>query len=170
MNKILKKLSGGDRRSIGRSKEVVLEVLQSPSIIVDVMEGLTDDDPIICMRASDVIEKVSSHTPEIILPHKEYILKIAQTALQKEVRWHIAQIIPRLDLSSKERKHFFSILLFYLNDQSKIVKTFSMQALADISLTDKKLKQKALKIIKELTETGSPAMKNRGKKLLKKII
>ena len=51
-------------------------------------------------------------------------------------------------------------------DKSKIVKTFSMQALADFAEQDKQLKPQVVKIIEKLIRTGSPAMQSRGSKLL----
>jgi hypothetical protein len=41
-----------------------------------------------------------------------------------------------------------------------------MQALADLAMKDKKLRGSVVKRLKDLTNTGTPAMKARGKKLL----
>jgi predicted ATP-dependent protease len=60
-------------------------------------------------------------------------------------------------------------LLTFLDDKSRIVKTFSMQALADLAQEDEVLRREANKIITDLVESGSPAMKSRGKKLLKQL-
>ena len=60
MRPILKKLAGGDRRSIGRSNEIVAEVLRHPSRLSHLFEGLANDDPLVRMRAADAIEKISA--------------------------------------------------------------------------------------------------------------
>ena len=44
-----------------------------------------------------------------------------------------------------------------------------MQALADFAAEDKKLKPRVVRVLLDLTETGSPAVKNRGKKLLQRL-
>ena len=49
MNAILKKLSGSDRRSIGRANAVVTEVLADPSLFGVVFDGMLDDDPVLRM-------------------------------------------------------------------------------------------------------------------------
>ncbi|MCI0697761.1 hypothetical protein L0337_37910 [candidate division KSB1 bacterium] len=85
------------------------------------------------------------------------------------MRWHVAQLFSRLEWSPKERRLIVDILKNYLTDESKIVKTFSMQALADIAEPDAKLRPQILKLLERLTRTGSPAMKARGKKLLAKL-
>jgi hypothetical protein len=93
----------------------------------------------------------------------------AVKAIRKEVRWHTAQILPRLILTTMERKKVFALLLDYLNDKSRIVKTFTMQALADIALQDNAYLDEVQDIWSQLTKIGNPAMKSRGKKLLLKL-
>jgi hypothetical protein len=85
---------------------------------------------------------------------------------QQEVRWHVAQMLPRLELSAKERAEAVEMLVGYLEDASKIVKTESMQALADLAAGDVRLQEKVIPLLEELTHTGSPAVRSRGRKLL----
>ncbi|NLS79136.1 MAG: hypothetical protein GXY76_17940, partial [Chloroflexi bacterium] len=47
MHPILGKLQGGDRRSIGRSDEVVAQVLADPALLAPLAEGLLADDPLV---------------------------------------------------------------------------------------------------------------------------
>jgi hypothetical protein len=58
------------------------------------------------------------------------------------------------------------ILVKYTQDKSRIVKTFSMQALADLAAEEQSLCPRVIGLLEELVETGSPAMRNRGQKLL----
>jgi hypothetical protein len=94
---------------------------------------------------------------------------LAATAKQQEVRWHLAQLVSRLKLSPRERRQAADILAEYLRDASKIVKTFSMQALADIAAQDADLRGPIVERLEMLTRTGSPAMKSRGRKLLARL-
>ncbi len=61
------------------------------------------------------------------------------------------------------------ILSDYLKDESRIVKTFAMQALSDIAERDEELRPGIIKQLEALTRIGSPAMKSRGKKLLARL-
>ena len=61
------------------------------------------------------------------------------------------------------------ILFGYLDDKSKIVRTFSMDALASFALKNGKLKPKVVRTITEMVESGSPAIQSRGRRLLKKL-
>ncbi len=166
---ILKKLSGGDRRSIGRVGEVVADVLDDPTLFETVFYGMLDDDPVIRMRSADAIEKITAKRLEYLQPYKTKLIQQVARIEQQEVRWHFAQMIPRLELSEDEQAVVVEILLGYLSDKSKIVKTFSMQALANLAEQDAGLRSQVIPLLEELTRTGSPAMKSRGRKLLGKL-
>ncbi|MEK7785160.1 MAG: hypothetical protein AAB658_07015, partial [Chloroflexota bacterium] len=56
---ILKKLEGGDLRSIGRSEEVAADVLADPALFGELFDGMLDDNPLIRMRAADAVEKIT---------------------------------------------------------------------------------------------------------------
>jgi hypothetical protein len=169
MEFLLKKLEGNDRRSIGRSNEVVKEVLANPSLLGALFEGMFSQDPMIRMRAADAVEKITSKHPEWLQPYKSKIIRQASKIEQQEFRWHIAQLFSRLQLKRKEREVVIGILSDFLTDKSKIVRTFSMQALADIAEKNAELREPIIEKLEELIRTGSPAMKSRGKKLLANI-
>src|ERR1700685_1267703 len=72
---ILKKLAGGDRRSICRSNRVVSEVLARPVLFKALLEGISSKDPIVRMRAAAALEEVTVQRPDLLLPHKSVILR-----------------------------------------------------------------------------------------------
>jgi hypothetical protein len=167
MHPILKKLAGGNRGSIGRSNEVVAQVLAHPAYFPDLLAGLSSYDPVIRMRAADAVEKITAQRPDLLRPFKRKLLAIAGSSSQQEVRWHAALILPRVALTSKERAVALDILFDYLRDKSSIVKTFAMQAIWDLAATDPKLKAQIIPLIEELTLVGTAAMRARGRKLLR---
>ena len=166
---VLDKLKGGDRRSIGRVDEVVTDVRGDPGLFDAVFCGMLADDPIVRMRAADAVEKITADHPEYLRPYKQKLVEQVARVNQQEVRWHVAQMLPRLEWSQEERAAIVGILLGYLDDESKIVKTFTMQALADLAEKDANLRPRVIELLKDLTETGSPAMKSRGQKLLERL-
>ncbi len=170
LSAILDKLKGGDRRSIGRSNEVVEEVLKDPQLFDPLFKGLLNKDPIIRMRAADAVEKITLQHPEYLKPYKRVLLEKIAASRQQEVRWHFAQIVPRLNLNQSERKRVMQILIDYLNDNSKIVITFAMQALADLADAEPQLAPRVIKLLQDQVASGSAAVKNRGQKLLKKLV
>jgi hypothetical protein len=169
MHPILAKLSGGDRRSIGRSNEVAAQVLAHPAYFRYLFDGMTSDDLVLRMRAADATEKISLRRPDLLSPFKKKLFEIAGRTDQQEVRWHMALMVPRLHLTPRERALALDILFDYLRDRSSIVKTCAMQALADLAAQDASLKSKILPLLEELTEVGTPAMRARGRRLLQRL-
>ena len=169
MHAILKKFTGGTRRSLGRTNEVVAEVLASPRLFPHLFAGLTSNDEVLRMRAADAIGKITAERPDLLQPFKKKFLAVANRTDQQEVRWHAAQILPRLKLTTIERAAAVEILFDYLRDKSSIVKTFAMQALADLAARDPQLQSKIRPLLEELTQIGTPAMRARGRKLLRQF-
>ncbi len=170
MNNILEKLKGGDLRSVGRSDEVVEDILKKPSLFREVFEGIFNDDPRVKMRSADALEKVSSARPKYLQPFKNKLINEVSKIEQQEVQWHTAQMFSYLKVNKKERDVVIKILLNYINtSKSNIVKVFSMQTLANFAKEDKTLRSKIIKIIENLMKKGSPAIVGRGKKLINKL-
>jgi hypothetical protein len=163
---VLTLLSGGDRRSIGRSDAVAAMVLARPALFRRLIKGLWDHDALVRMRAADAAEKVSLQKPKLLQPFKAELLGLLAETREQELRWHLAQMVPRLSLTAAERAHAASILRTYLEDRSSIVKTFAMQGLADLAVGDEKLLPATIELFDRLTRTGTPAMRARGRKLL----
>lgn len=166
MTDLQRLLSGGDRRSIGAANQVVPMVLAEPALVAQVFAGFTSDDPVVRMRCADVAEKVTALQPELLQPYKRELLNEFALIEQKEVRWHIAIMLPRLALTRREEKKVLGILRSYCEDSSSIVKTMAMQAMADLCLKNPALQNAVVHQLNELMQTGTPAMLARGKKLL----
>ena len=170
MSKILQKLRGDDLRSIGKADEVVQDILNDPSLFKEVFEGMLNKDSVIRMRSADAIEKVSAKRPEYLRPFKSKLINQISKIEQQEVRWHVAQMFSYIETSKIERNKIIKILLSYIEtDESKIVKTFSMQTLVDLAEKDEQIKPKIINLIKGMIKNGSPAIIRRGKKLLKQL-
>jgi hypothetical protein len=159
-------LSGGDRRSIGHSDEVASQVLADPALFGELIEAISDDDPLVRMRAADAAEKVSAQQPRLLGPFKRKLIgEIAQLP-QPEVRWHFCQMAPRLDLTARERQTVFDLMVSFLNDDSRIVRTFSIQGMADLAEQDRALRASANAVIDRMKADPSPAVRARCRKLL----
>jgi hypothetical protein len=161
-------LKGGDRRSIGAANQVVDAVLAHPALFAEVMRGLLGADPLIAARCADVAEKVSAVHPQYLQPYAPRLLALAQ-APYAEVRWHIAQMLPRLVLDTPARHNALRILFDYLRDDSRIVRTFALQALTEFAQRDTKLRARVVALLAEASKHGSAAMQARSRKLLSEL-
>jgi hypothetical protein len=158
-------LAGGSRRSIGNSNQAAALVEQQPEQFCILIECLWDADPVVRMRAADAAEKATREHHSLLQPYKHELLGLMTETTEKEMRWHLAAITPRLQLNVPERRRAVLNLQAWLNDSSSIVKTFAMQALADLAPGDPAIVEQ----IRILTRTGTPAMRARGRKLLAKL-
>jgi hypothetical protein len=169
MDPLIAKLQGPDRRSIGRSEEVVGDVLADPGQFQRVFDAMLAPDPLVRMRAADAIEKITRRRPDLLRGLEGRLLTEVAAIDQQEVRWHVAQLVPRLALTPRQRTRAVAILHGLLDDDSRIVRTFAMQALADLAEDDQQLRRRVLPLLAELTRTGTPAMRSRGRKLLTRL-
>jgi hypothetical protein len=168
--RILDKLRGGDLRSIGKSKEVVADILNNPKLFRHIFEGITNNkDSVMRARAADVIEKVSRIHHEYLQPFKNKLINEIAVIQQQEVRWHVAQMFSYIEVTPAERAKIEQILLSWVDRkdvESVIVKVSSMQTLSNFAKLDPLLKMKILEKLKYFVQHGSPALKSRSKKLI----
>ncbi len=169
MHPILKKLQGGDRRSIGRADEVAAEVLAEPGLFDTLFSGMLSADPLVRMRAADAVEKITARHPELLEPHKTILIEEISRLEQQEVRWHAALMLPRVKWGTAGRKRVLAVLTGYLDDKSSIVKTCAMQAMADLARDFPALRPRVAALLRELCTSGTPAMKARGRRLVAEL-
>jgi hypothetical protein len=121
------------------------------------------------MRAADAAEKVSTEKPDLLVRYKTQLLGLLAETEQIELRWHLAQMIPRLNLTAAERKRAATALRQYLDDRSSIVRAWSLNALAELAHEDDALRSETKQLLEEASRSGTAAMKARARKLLKQL-
>jgi hypothetical protein len=159
-------LRGGDPRSLKGVTRVIDDVLHDPTLFGDLVRAMGHDDAIVRMRAGDAVEKISRTDPGYLEPHRAFLLKLAGTTEQPSLRWHLAQVIPRLPLETRERRRMVAVFKRYIGDTSAIVRTSAMQAITEFALADPALRRTVLPLLRKLVETGSASMRVRGGRLL----
>jgi hypothetical protein len=85
---------------------------------------------------------------------------------QIDVRWHLAQMLPRLQWNTRELQRVYRVLTGYLRDSSSIVKTCAMQAMVDLTEQSPAHRSIVTRRLQRLTACGTPAMRARGRTLL----
>jgi len=161
--------SGRHRLDVGRTKEVAAQVLAKPRKVGQLIECLWDEDPGIANRAADALERVSFDRPLLTAAWTESLIGLMAEAEQNKLRWNLALFVPRLELSAAEAQRVAAALRTYLEDQSSIVKTAAMHGLAALTRHDPKLLPEVLDMLRILSRSGTPAMRARGRILLKQL-
>lgn len=160
---------GRGRFSSGRVREVATLVLANPKTVSLLVECLWDEDPGVANRAADALERASYHLPSLLKPWKAPLLGLLAEADQNKLRWNLALIVSRLELTVPECRRAAVTLQTYLEDKSSIVKTCAMQGLAGLARQDASLLPMVLDLLRILARTGTPAMRARGRILLRRL-
>jgi len=133
------------------------------------IECLCDPDPGVANRAADVLERTSYRQPSILARWKDVILGLLHEARENKLRWNLALVIPRMQLTGSEIAHAAAVLETYLDDRSSIVKTAAMHGLAGLAQQDAAMLPETLDLLRILSRSGTPAMRARGRILLKQL-
>jgi len=166
---LLKKLTGGDRRQIGRSEEVAAEVKLNPDLFPVLFSGLTCSDGLVRMRAADAAEKVTRQNTGLLKPHKGALLRILETSAEQEVCWHVAVMVPRLRLTVEERKRVFVVLKSYLTAGSRIQRVMALQGLVDLTDQGSEIRSHVMRLVKQALSSDVPSVRSRAGKVMKKF-
>jgi NADH:ubiquinone oxidoreductase subunit E len=123
------------------------------------------------MRAADAIEKITASQPDFLQPHNDAILALLSSARDKELKWHLAQIVTRLELSAKDILSVSKKLSQWALDpnESRIVRVCSMQALYDLARSNKVSHAHLLHVLRALEKDKAPSIQARVRTLLKSI-
>jgi len=163
-------LSGGDRRSIGRSNELAEFVVTQEDF--DVLFGcMAHADRLVAMRAADAIEKLTVARPELLQTHKIELLKMCENAFYKEMKWHLALLLPRLRLQTEEWRKAWSLLMAWAKEKrnSKLVRVNALQALYEMVYQDPGSMAPFYSMMVKLQEEGIPSLDARIRKIMAEL-
>ena len=166
MEELFRLLKGGDLRSIGRSNEVVRQI-KNQNDFDNLFQYLFHEDRIVAMRAADVIEKVTLANGRYLNKHKIKFIELCKNNPNKEVRWHLALLVPRLILSNNELAEIWELLSLWALDkkESRIVRVNSIQGLFNILQKNKQFLEDFNLITANLGKENIPSINARLRKL-----
>ena len=168
MKKIADILKGGDLRSIGQSNKIV-SLIDNQGRFDELFQQLFHSDRKVVMRSADAVEKITLKNPGFLERHKASILKLVETARHIELKWHLALIASRLELTKREFRKVWQILTDWANNkkESKIVRVNSMQGLFNLLKANQELKQDFNLTLNRIEKEGIPSINARIKKIRK---
>jgi len=162
-------LEPGRRLDLGNACEVAALLMRNPRKTGKVVECLWDEDAGVANRAADALERASGRRPEILRRWKEALLDRMLDAQENKLRWNLALMIYRTPLTEAETARAAAVLRSWLDDKSSIVKTSAMHGLAGLTRWDKSMLPEVLDMLRVLSRSGTPAMRARGRILLKRM-
>lgn len=162
-------LKGGDLRSIGKSNEVVA-MIGSQDAFDQLFLGLMDPDRKVVMRVADALEKISIQNPGYLQKHKRELLDLCRSAKEIELKWHLALIVSRLDLTRKETGMIWDLLTKWATDknESKIVRVNAVQSLFNLLQSNPGLHEDFGFTVSGIERENIPSLDARIRKIRKK--
>lgn len=121
------------------------------------------------VRAAYAAARVAEHRPELLLPHKTAIMDLLADAEQTHlVRVLLLRFLREFDFQGDERELVIDMLHDCLFSESSILKTDALEMLAGFAEEDEELRSSVMPLLWRALEGGTPAMRARARKLLKK--
>jgi hypothetical protein len=162
-------LEGRHRLAVARVREVAELVAAEPKTARRLVECLFDEDAGVANRAADALERASYRQPSLLATWKDLLLGRMIDAEENKLRWNLALMAGRLELTVPETRRVAAILKGWLEDGSSAVKACAMEGLAGMAKQNKALMPEVLDLLRILTRSGTPAMRARGRIVLKRM-
>jgi hypothetical protein len=168
--KLSKALAGGDLRSIGKSNSIILTIKNQKDFDT-LFRLLFHSDRLVVMRAADAIEKITLEKTHYLKKHKKEIIGLLDAAKNKELKWHLALLIPRLPLGLREFNDAWDILAAWTLDKknSRIVRVNSIQGLFEMTKPKNKMSPFFDKVVSQLEKENIPSVQARVKAIRKSV-
>ena len=168
-NDLAAQLRGGKRTSTGEALAVARDVLARPERFGILFGLLEHEDPLVRMRAAYALSKASAERPDLLRPYKtRFIDRLADPANSHLCRACLLQALRALELAPDDVSLLKDMLLDFMHSESSIVKTFSLNLLVDFAEADASLRPEVMPLLWDALGRGTPAMRARARKLMKK--
>ena len=146
--------------AVGRDGAVVCEEL---------VRRLRDQDKAVVERTARTLKKIAEADAGVLYAWRKVLLQAAFRAVDVRVQWNLSIVLGRLPLKGADKALAVELMFERLRDRSGLNRTMAMQALMDLSERDEGLRARVMPVVMEFVENGTPAMRGRARKLLKKV-
>ena len=120
-------------------------------------------------QAARTLKKISETNAAVLFRWRKAVIAEAFRAEDVRVQWNLTIILGRLPLKGQDKALVVDLMFERLRDKSGLNRTMAMQALMDLSEQDAGLRARVRPIVLEFFDNGTPAMRARAKRLLKKL-
>ena len=163
-------LSGGDLRSLGRSKSIISKI-NSQNDFDELFEYLFHNDRRIVMRSADAIEKITIKNPFYLAKHKNKVVELLYAAKNIELKWHLAVLVSRLHLDNVEFGKIWDTLTKWAKDKtnSRLVRVGAVQGLFEMTKQKNNLVKSFKLTMLEIEKEAIPSINARIRNIRKEI-
>ena len=164
-------LNSGDLRGLD-GVEMVVKMIDSQAEFDILFTCLRSKNRLIVMRAADAIEKITRKRPQYLEKHKVDILQFCSIVQNKELKWHLAQLVTRIMMDNAEFRYVCSILEQWALDpnESKICRVNALQSLFELYSIHRKNPENLIKLMSKLEDEDIPSLNARIRHLKNKLV
>jgi len=116
----------------------------------------------------DALEKATRRDAAALQPLRAQLLGPLAASPDKQIRWHVAQLLPRLMLTGAAQKRARASILkrWFDDDESAIVRVNALQALCDLARGEPSLRAETKRRLRAALTDPSAAVRARARKLV----
>lgn len=164
-------LNSGDLRGID-GVEMVVKMIDSQQEFDLLFSCLRGKNRLIVMRTADAIEKITRERPQYLEKHKVDILQYCSIVQNKELKWHLAQLVTRIMMDNAEFRYVSNILEHWALDsnESKICRVNALQGLFELYNIHRKNPENLIKLMSRIEEEDIPSLNARIRQLKNKLV
>lgn len=162
-NELRRLLSGGDRRSIARSKQVLALVRTTPERVAELAALAEDPDWLVSMRAIDLLEKIAHEHADWVNPYRKLFIRRLADSDKWEIRLQIVRAVPLLRWTPRERERVILILRQNVEHPQKFVRAWALDSLATFAEHDRPLRPIVTRALDDFERSASKALQTRAR-------
>lgn len=122
-------LGEADRKEVGRSTEVALEILDNPAILPDLIACLRDGDEAVVSHAAHAVMQISAQKSSLFQTFADGLVETLANKSQWEIGEQLPKILCELDLSEQQLERLVPLLMDQTDDRSAIAAASALSAL-----------------------------------------
>ena len=169
-------LSGGHPNSLGRTVEVVDQVLSEPDRIQELLDAYHNEDPVVRLRVSSAFKRIEQGNHDLMMQHLDAfldrVIDLPHLGAQPSAQWTVAQICLAVtkDLSQAQYDRAKAHLMSNLDTMNDwIVLAQTMETLSQWAVTDRPLAQWVKPRLELRTEDPRPSVNKKAGKSLARV-
>ncbi len=162
-------LTGGHPNSLGRTVEVVEDVLQDRSRLRHLYDCYRSDDAVVRLRVSSAMKRVCKEQPDWVAEYLDELLGEVATIDQASTKWTLATLFMWLDsrMTASQRSRAIDVMKHNLDtDDDWIVQNTTAESLAHFAKSDETLRRWLVPALERMRSSRHKSVARRAEKLL----
>lgn len=159
------------QRSLAQRNKIISYVAKDPKRFAELIDIFLEGPYRITQYASWPITVCAERYPDLLKPHlKKLVKNLRREGLHDAVKRNTVRSLQFIDVPKSLQGEVVDVCFKYLTgDEALAIKVFSMTVLARIAKDQPELKNELIPIIEDQMPYGSPGLRSRGSKILKKL-